>query len=124
MDETVRNECLAKQGAPGSDAILMAISNNTLQIKPDLPGQDQLISLLSTCLDKGEAQAIALAKKNDALFLIDEKMGRAAAERMGLNITGSLALLIKAKRAGLLETIKPAITRLQNDGYRYSGRLV
>ena len=124
IPETVRNECLAKQGAPGTDAILRAISSNILLVKPDIPDDDQLINLLSLCLDRGEAQAIALAKRSNALLLIDEKMGRTTAEQMGLSITGSLAMLIKAKKAGLLNSIKPAIQQLQASGYRYSGRLV
>ena len=119
-----KNECLAKQSAPGTDAIRYAIDSNVLQVKPDFPERDQLISLLSACLDPGEAQAIALAKKNSALLLIDEKMGRNTAEQMGLSITGSLAVLVKAKKAGQLNNVRAAIEKLQLNGYRYSEKLV
>ena len=65
-----------------------------------------------------------MPEKNNALLLIDEKMGRNSAKQIGLEITGSLAVLIKAKKAGLLEKIRPAIDQLQAHGYRYSGKLV
>ena len=124
IPETVKSECLVKSDAPGAAAISKAIARKLIQVQPDAPETDPTITLLGQCLDKGEAQAICLAKQHSGLLLIDEKAGRKVAQQMGISITGSLAMLLKAKQKGLLTDIKPAINTLRSYGYRYSNALV
>ncbi len=64
-------------------------------------------------LDRGEAEAIALAlelKANE--LLIDERLGRREATRLGLSITGVLGILLIAKRRGLIHAVKPVMNDL------------
>ena len=74
-------------------------------------------------LDRGEASAIMLAKiTSDSLLIIDEAKGRAVAQEMALPLIGTLGLLIKAKEAGLLETLKPILTTIRTEtNFRFSG---
>ncbi|BBH40511.1 hypothetical protein myaer102_30760 [Microcystis viridis NIES-102] len=64
-------------------------------------------------LDLGEAEAIALALelKADEL-LIDERLGRREAVRLGLSITVVLGVLLIAKNRGLIAKVKPIMESL------------
>ena len=54
---------------------------------------------LSGYLDAGEATSIALASEyEESLLIIDEIKGRKAAKEMGISVTGSLGVLIAAKK--------------------------
>ncbi|MDJ0635326.1 MAG: DUF3368 domain-containing protein [Xenococcaceae cyanobacterium MO_188.B29] len=72
-----------------------------------------LVNTLSHELDPGEAEAIALAVELDAdRLLIDERLGRNAAIRLGLRVTGVLGILIAAKRKNLIQEVKPLLDTL------------
>jgi uncharacterized protein len=77
------------------------------------PNDVELIKELSTVLDPGEAEAIALAKELKAdLLLIDEKIGKEIAGRANIKCKGVIGLLIDAKAAGLIFQLKPLLDDL------------
>ncbi len=80
---------------------------------------------LSTQLDKGEAEAIALCMELNAdLLIIDEFKGRKIAEKHGLKLTGLLGILLRAKEKGLLVAVKPEMDRLKSAaGFRIHPKL-
>lgn len=62
-------------------------------------------------LHPGEIEALSLAaEQNVDLVLMDERAGRAAAARLGLDSVGILGILIQAKTNGLLQEIGPVWT--------------
>jgi uncharacterized protein len=83
-------------------------------IKPQALREDKVARLLAAALDPGEAEAIALALELSAdLILLDERDGRSAAERAGLQITGVLGVLLRAKIDGQIQLIKPEVEALR-----------
>ena len=76
-------------------------------------------------LDRGEAEVIALAQELSAdLVIIDERLARRHARRLGLTLTGTLGVLLKAKQLGYVKFVAPLIDRLRQDGIRLSDVVV
>lgn len=76
--------------------------------------EGDLIDVLLLTLDKGEAEAIALAKEMKAdLLIIDELRGRKCAKQLNLNIIGLVGILLLAKQKGIIGSIKEILTELQ-----------
>lgn len=74
-----------------------------------------IVKALRNELDLGEAEAIALALEIKAdRVLIDERRGRIVADRLKLQYTGVLGVLIEAKGQGLILAVKPLLDDLRN----------
>ena len=77
--------------------------------------------LMASGLGLGESEAIVLADTlSDTLLLIDERQGRQIAQNMGIRITGTLGILLQAKKLGLIENIKPLLDKLITENIRIS----
>ena len=69
--------------------------------------------MLSRSLDAGEAEAIVLSEELHADFLlIDDLKGRKFATRLGLVVVGSVGILLKAKKKGIINEVKPYLEKL------------
>ncbi len=75
---------------------------------------------LASFLDSGEAEAIALASESGSdLLIMDESAGRAAARDLGLEMTGTLGVLLKEKRAGRIHSMEMEMDRLVGEAGFY-----
>jgi predicted nucleic acid-binding protein len=78
------------------------------------PLRDTTLLPVVTDLGPGEAEAIALALSSpDSLLILDDKLGRRIARLNRVTVTGTLGVLVKSRRAGLLPSIAPVIEALQ-----------
>lgn len=99
------------QGHPGAHEVSQ-VTWITIQ-KPD----PQLVKPLSILVDAGEAQAIALAQTmDDCTILLDDARARKIAQRLSIKQLGTIGLLLRAKRRGLVKTIRPHIDGLVENG--------
>jgi predicted nucleic acid-binding protein len=70
-------------------------------------------------LGKGESQVIAYAYQNrEFIASIDDKPAKKSAELFGIKVSGTLAIIIKAKKAGLIPSVLPLLLKLQANGFR------
>jgi len=58
----------------------------------------------------------------DPIVILDEALARRAAEFLGLRLTGTLGLLIDAKRKGVIPQVTPVLRELQALGFRVAGQ--
>ena len=74
------------------------------------------VEVVEAELDAGEAAAIALflTQKADAL-LIDEKIGRKVAIKLGVRTVGILGILTDAKNDRLIPSVKVLLDRLETE---------
>lgn len=74
---------------------------------------------LPTSLGSGEQEVLSLAAASpDCLVLLDDALAREHARKLGLRLTGTLGILLKAKHAGLLIEIQTALDKLKDKGFR------
>ena len=85
----------------------------------------RLAAVLGNELDRGEAEAIALAIEMKAdLLLMDEREGRVVARQAGLRVRGVLGILLRAKATGKIPSVRTEIEALRNRaGFFIASRL-
>lgn len=119
----VETEALAK---PGSETnLLRSAFGRIIMVRLAQPSAASSERFLGH-LDEGEKQTIALALTfaSPVLLLLDDRAGRAAAQKLGLSVTGLAGLLLLAKRRGLVPAVVPLISMLRQRGYWMSNEVV
>lgn len=97
------------------DATWLVKWTNPLNISP----------ILTNSLDMGEASVIQLAlNEKVSTVCIDEPRGRSMARLSGLSITGSIGILLRAKKQGYPITIQNSIKRMTERGIWLSEKVI
>ncbi len=85
----------------------------------------QITPFLLNCLDLGEASVIQLAlNKSIQTVCIDEAVGRRIARLSGLSLTGSIGILLRAKKEGYPLSIKDCIKKMLDHQIRLSQTVI
>ena len=84
----------------------------------------QLVQSLQVELGAGEAEAIALSMEvKPARLILDDKKARRFARQLGLPVTGTLAILVRAKQQGFVTNVRDAIASLGKANFYVSASL-
>lgn len=117
VPEAVVRECLARPGNVDALRIGRALDQGLLhscQTPPqELPG-----------LGPGESAAILHAAAIGATVLMDERAGRARARELGLQVTGTLGVLVRARQLQIVGPLAPVLAALRASGQRLDDALV
>lgn len=112
-------------GLFGEVFIPQAVEQELLRFHASLPvwckvgaaKESPLLDSLRYAVDAGEAEALALALElKAALVLLDDKKGRWQAEARGLTCVALPALMVAAKRSGLIASVAGAFAALAAKG--------
>ncbi len=78
-------------------------------------------STFSTRLHAGEIEVLLLAEACDAdLLILDDNAAKKTAKYLGFTVTGTMGVLLKAKREGYIDKVKPLMENLIDDGFYIS----
>jgi len=88
-----------------AERIIIQSISNTVLVKQMVP-----------LLHQGEAEVICLGLEKEArLCLIDDRDARIIAKSNDLAVTGTLGILLKAKKSGLISSVKKMMDRLRDE---------
>lgn len=77
-------------------------------------------------LHDGEVEVMILAqeKGRDSLVIIDDNAAKKTAKYLGLTVTGTMGVLLKAKRLGIIKEVKPILQEMKKSGFYISDSLI
>jgi uncharacterized protein len=104
-------------GRPGAASV-----SNAVWIQRQALSDYRVVQALMVELDRGEAEAITLAMElgGQTAILLDDQKGRRLADARGVEVIGSGGVLVRAKRRGLLPSVRPVLDELRAAGLRLS----
>jgi len=81
-------------------------------------------TILELQIDKGESSAIALALETpNSVVILDDYKARKIAERLGITLTGTIGVIIKAKLNRVIPSIKPLLEKIKRTDFRLSDEI-
>lgn len=105
---------------PFSKELRRFLSNRSKQIVNRLA-----VEVLISDIGIGESETIILALEEKLdLVLIDDLKARKFAKMYGLEIIGTMGILLEAKKNGLVTEIRPLISELLINGIRISNKII
>ncbi len=117
----VHRELLAK---PGPEAERLDLALATFVRVTERPVVSAAIEVVTAQLDHGEQEAVALASLFNALLLMDDRLGRRAARRLDVQLTGTAGLLIRAVELQLIPDAVAVLEEMRSAGYWLSDELL
>jgi predicted nucleic acid-binding protein len=105
-------------------AIRDAISKKATWVEIVSAPQHPLLASLSQRLGIGESEAIVLALRQNMVVLLDDKAARKAGNQLGLSVIGTLAILARSKKNGVIPQVEPLLHEMHDAGIYLADSLV
>ena len=72
-------------------------------------------------LHDGEVEGMILAQEQKAdLVVIDDNAAKKTAKYLGLTVTGTLGILVKAKQCGIIKEVRSLLSEMKQNGFYVS----
>ena len=104
-------------------AVVLEFGSRPAWLTEELPKDRGMIAALRLIVDPGEAEAITLAFEKGVRIILDDRKAREAAQRLGIPVTGTVGLLLKAKQEGILSAVRPVLDELDANQFRIGAAL-
>ncbi len=115
----VYNE-VVQAGKPYSEILQIYLQDKVMVVQNEVA-----VNILKCDLGAGESEVIVLAKESNAPYvLIDDQKARKIAELNELPVIGTLGVLLKAKKNGMIDKIRPLLEQLEKSDIRISPKLI
>ena len=89
-----------------------------------LSPSSKVVLPLVTGLGQGETAVLALGlEMPGTVVVLDDRLARRTAEALGIPLTGTIGVLIDAKRQSLVPEVAPLLDQLQQLGFHLSARM-
>lgn len=79
--------------------------------------------ILKTSVDPGEASAIALAVQLNGKLILDDIKARRLASDLSIGFTGTLGILVEAKKSGYISSLENILLRIKKTNFYMSAEL-
>lgn len=75
-------------------------------------------------LHDGEVEVMILSQEQNAdLVILDDNAAKKTAKYLGLTVTGTLGVLLKAKQKGIIREIRPLLSEMRRNGFYISNNV-
>jgi len=109
------------------DEVSISYKPQSVKLKEFLANKVEIVNLdiSKMGLGQGELEAIALYKSKEADFLlIDDRRAKNFAKLNGINVIGSLGVMMLAKDKGLIDSLRDDLKKLVNSSLFISQNLI
>jgi len=79
--------------------------------------------ILETTVDPGETSAIALALQIHGKLILDDMKARRLASELSIDFTGTLGVLVEAKKSGYISLLRDVLYRIKKTNFYMSNKL-
>lgn len=119
VPEAVYQEVTAKDDAAG-----MILLNGADWLRIEEVQNKSDARIFSSRLHAGEVEVMLLAREQKAdLLIIDDNAAKSTAKYLGMKVTGSLGVLLRAKQMGIIPDINDAMDQIILNGFYVSEEL-